>query len=98
MKRIAAFGIPALAHPNGVIFTFANGVRHLYFRNVAIASPRIIEALGRERQGVDPAFPPEWNTKSLAQRPAERHVAQAEWDGRVREYARPAYSAAAEVG
>jgi hypothetical protein len=88
---VAAFGIPALAHPNGVIFTFAYGVRYLYFRNVAIPSAEIIQALGSEWQGLDPWYPPEWNTKSLEERLTDQHEAQAAWMERVRQYARQAY-------
>jgi hypothetical protein len=43
---VAAFGLPALAHPNGLIFVFAYGMGDLYFRAVEIDSPLTIGALG----------------------------------------------------
>lgn len=91
VKRIAAFGIPALAHPNGVIFVFAFGSSYLYFRHVEMPSPEIIEELGREWQGLDPWFPPEWISLNLEQRLAQKEKSQAAWMDRVRKYAVEAY-------
>jgi hypothetical protein len=34
VRRVAAFGVPALAHPNGVIFMFAYGTSYFYFRGL----------------------------------------------------------------
>lgn len=97
VKQVAAFGIPALAHPNGLIFVFAYGSRHLYFRNVELPSPEIVEALGLEWQGLDPWFPPGWTTLSLQQRLAQKEKSQAAWMHRVRQYAHKAYLSVAAV-
>ena len=95
VRHIAAFGIPALAHPNGVIFVFAYGSRYLYFRNVELPSPEILDELGPEWQGLDPWFPPEWTTLSLQERLAHKEKSQTAWMDRVRQYALKAYSLAA---
>jgi hypothetical protein len=91
VRHVAAFGIPALAHPNGLIFVFAFGSRYLYFRNVELPSPEMVEELGLEWQGLDPWFPPEWTTLSLQQRLAQKEKSQAAWMYRVRQYAHKAY-------
>src|SRR5437899_10078922 len=66
VKHVAAFGIPALAHPNGVIFVFAFGSRYLYFRNVELplsgdgrgARARVAGFGSMVPSGMDDAEPP----------------------------------------
>jgi len=91
VKHVAAFGIPAPPHPNGVIFLFAHGSSYLYFRNVEIPSPEIVDELGMEWQGLNPWFPPEWTKLTLQQRLAEKEKSQAGWMDCVRQYALGAY-------
>jgi hypothetical protein len=93
--RVAAFGVPALAHPNGVIFVFAYGASYLYFRGVSIEGGKTIASLGREWRGLDPWFPPEWETKSLSERLANRAADQERWMVEIRRVAAEAYELAA---
>jgi hypothetical protein len=91
---VAAYGLPALAHPNGLMFAFAYGMSDVYFRGVRIDGGKVIDRLGPSWQGVDVWFPPEWTTKSIAERLADKE-GQGRWMDQVRKIASGAYELAA---
>jgi len=92
---VAAYGLPALAHPNGLISAFAYGTDYVYFRDVWIEGGKIIERLGPSWKGLDVWFPPEWATKSIDERLADKVASQDQWMVKVRQIASEAYELAA---
>jgi hypothetical protein len=92
---VAAYGLPALAHPNGLIFAFAFGVDYVYFRDVQIDGGKVIDRLGPSWEGMDIWLPPEWATQTIAERLAHKKASQARWMEEVRKIASEAYERAA---
>jgi hypothetical protein len=90
---VAAYGIPALAHPNGLIFAFAYGTDSVYFRGVQIDGGRLIDDLGPSWQGVDVWFPPEGAAMSLDERLADKS-GQSRWMTTVQKIASESYERA----
>jgi hypothetical protein len=92
VSYVAAYGVPALAHPNGLIFAFAYGTHYVYFRDVQINGPEVIDRLGPTWQGLNVWFPPSWESKGISERTTE---SQDQWMVRIRKIASEAYERAA---
>ena len=89
---VAAYGVPAIAHPNGLIFAFAYGTSYVYFREVHVKAAEVIDRLGPGWSGLDVWFPPDWVSKSFAGRTTD---SQDQWMIKVRKIASDAYERAA---
>ena len=95
---VAAYGYPAYAHANGVLFSFARGVYRLYFRLATLERPFHGEpAIGRDWMSVEAYRPQELESALLDEPPGKRSSSQEVILGRLRHWAREAHAYAATL-